>query len=146
VIQKIGQLCLFCVGNFEQDGIRMNKDLTFMALQSTPRSKCIHLSLTEALSKGPPPAGNLAVPLFSHAAIDVELYTPVDQDNQKPHRQDEAYFVARGTAFFFDGLERYRVGAGSFIYVPAGQQHRFENFSKDLAVWVIFFGPKATTP
>ncbi len=29
-----------------------------------------------------------------------------------------------------------------FIFVPAGQQHRFEDFSKHFAVWVFFFGPE----
>jgi uncharacterized RmlC-like cupin family protein len=32
--------------------------------------------------------------------------------------------------------------AGSFIFVPAGRIHRFENFSSDLTVWVVFYGPE----
>ena len=30
---------------------------------------------------------------------------------------------------------------GSFIFVPAQQEHRFESFSADFAVWVFFYGP-----
>jgi hypothetical protein len=26
--------------------------------------------------------------------------------------------------------------------VPAGVEHRFEQFTDDLAVWVVFFGPE----
>jgi hypothetical protein len=26
--------------------------------------------------------------------------------------------------------------------VPAGVEHRFEEFTEDLAVWVIFYGPE----
>src|SRR5882672_9819681 len=99
-----------------------------------------HVGFAEALSKGPPPAGNLAVPVFSHGSLVVELYTPVGQDPQKPHTRDEAYFVARGTGMFFDGVQRHAVEAGSFLFVPAGQIHRFEDFSSDFAVWVIFYG------
>ena len=99
-------------------------------------SQIVHVSLTEALSKGPPPAGNLAVPIFSHGSLVVELYTPVGHDPQKPHTRDEVYFVTRGKGFFFDGKQRHAIKAGSFIFVPAGQTHRFEDFSSDLTVWV----------
>lgn len=99
----------------------------------------LHVSLAEALSKGPPPPGNLAVPVFSQGALEVELYTPVRQDPQKPHTRDELYFVARGEGTFFDGASRHSVTVGSFLFVPAGQIHRFENFSDDFAVWVVFY-------
>jgi mannose-6-phosphate isomerase-like protein (cupin superfamily) len=41
-----------------------------------------------------------------------------------------------------NGEERYPFGAGDVLFVPAGMPHRFEDFSDDLAVWVIFYGPK----
>ena len=102
-------------------------------------STCV-VGLAEALTKGPPPAGNLAVPIFSDGALEVELYTPQGEDPQKPHTRDELYFVARGTGLFYNGTERLRVEAGSFMFVRAGQEHRFESFSSDFAVWVVFFG------
>jgi mannose-6-phosphate isomerase-like protein (cupin superfamily) len=98
------------------------------------------LSLVEALMKGPPPAGNLAVPIFADGSLEVELYTPRGHDPQKPHDRDEVYFVARGTGVFVDGDERHAVETGSFLIVPARQSHRFEAFSADFAVWVIFYG------
>jgi mannose-6-phosphate isomerase-like protein (cupin superfamily) len=100
-----------------------------------------HVSLAEALGKGPPPAGNLAVPIFAHGSLAVELYTPRGHDPQSPHDRDEVYVVARGTGTFFDGSERHPIGPGSFLFVAAGQPHRFEDFSPDLAVWVFFYGP-----
>jgi mannose-6-phosphate isomerase-like protein (cupin superfamily) len=102
----------------------------------------VHVSLADALSKGPPPSGNLAVPVFSRGSLAVELYTPVGHDPQKPHTRDEVYFVARGRGFFFDGERRQPVEAGSFLFVAAGRAHRFEEFSSDFAVWVIFYGPE----
>lgn len=98
--------------------------------------------LDEARALGPPPSGNLAVPIFSHGSLEAELYTPVDRDPQQPHDRDEVYVVARGRAIFFDGSERRVVEQGSFIFVGAGQAHRFEELSSDLAVWVFFYGPK----
>ena len=102
----------------------------------------VHVSFAEALAKGPPPSGNLAVPIFSHGSLAVELYTPKGHDPQKPHDRDEVYFIARGKGFFFDGTKQIPVEAGSFLFVPAGQPHRFEQFSSDFAVWVAFYGPK----
>lgn len=105
-------------------------------------TRIAHVSLADALSKGPPPSGNLAVPIFSHGSLVVEIYTPVGHDPQKPHSRDEVYFVTRGTGFFFDGERRRSVAAGSFLFVAAGQIHRFEDFSSDFAVWVAFYGPE----
>ena len=105
-----------------------------------------YISLAEALRKGPPPSGNLAVPIFSHGSLVVELYTPVGHDPQKPHTRDEIYFVTRGKGFFFDGDQRHSVEVGSFLFVPAGQIHRFEEFSSDFTVWVAFYGPEGGEP
>ncbi len=104
-------------------------------------TQAIHVSFEEAISKGPPPAGNLAVPIFSHGSLEVEIYQPEGHDPQEPHVRDEAYLVARGTGVFFNGEQRHPVGPGSFLFVAAGQPHRFEDFSSDFAVWVLFYGP-----
>jgi mannose-6-phosphate isomerase-like protein (cupin superfamily) len=99
-------------------------------------------SLAAGLAAGPPPPGNLAVPVFSRGTVIVELYSPVGRDPQKPHTRDELYFVARGSGKFFDGRISRPFVTGEFIFVPAGQVHRFEDFSPDLAVWVVFYGPE----
>jgi mannose-6-phosphate isomerase-like protein (cupin superfamily) len=109
-------------------------------MKKSPRTA--HVSLSQALRKGPPPPGNLAVPIFSHGSLVVELYTPLGHDPQKPHTRDEIYFVTHGNGFFFDGEERHSVEAGSFLFVAAGQIHRFEDFSSDFTVWVAFYGPE----
>jgi mannose-6-phosphate isomerase-like protein (cupin superfamily) len=104
-------------------------------------AKTAEMALDEALRRGPPPPGNLAVPIFRHGSLEVEMYTPVGADPQTPHTRDEVYVIARGVGLFFNGRERREVQPGSFIFVPAGQEHRFESFSPDFAVWVFFYGP-----
>ena len=46
----------------------------------------------------------------------------------------------RGSGEFVNGESREAFTAGDFLFVPAGVAHRFENFTDDLAVWVIFYG------
>jgi mannose-6-phosphate isomerase-like protein (cupin superfamily) len=106
-----------------------------------PDQTAFCISLADALTKGPPPKDNLAIPIFSHGSLVVEIYSPVGTDPQHPHGRDEIYIVSRGRGFFFDGNRRHSVEAGAFIFVPAGQIHRFEDFSTDFTVWVAFYGP-----
>ena len=99
------------------------------------------ISLAAALSKGPPPPGNLAVPLFKHGSLQVELYAPIGRDLQQPHNRDEVYFVAKGFGTFFDGVEKHRVEMGAVLFVAAGRAHHFEDFSDDFTLVVVFYGP-----
>lgn len=101
-----------------------------------------HVTLSEALAMGPPAAGNLAATVFAHGSLVVEMYTPIGKDLQVPHARDEAYVVARGTGQFFDGTATRPVEPGTFLFVPAGREHRFVEFSADFAVWVLFYGPE----
>jgi mannose-6-phosphate isomerase-like protein (cupin superfamily) len=107
----------------------------------TERDRTTVVTLEGALAKGEPPPGNLAVPVFEHGTLAVELYSPRGADRQTPHTRDEVYVVARGQGWFNDGRVRHPVHAGSFVFVPAGQDHRFEEFSADFATWVFFYGP-----
>ncbi len=109
----------------------------------TTATTVAQVDLAAALKQGPPPAGNLAVPIFAHGTLVAEMYTPKGHDPQTPHERDEIYVVARGSGLFFDGTDRRRaVEAGTFIFVAAGQVHRFEQFTDDFAVWVFFYGPR----
>jgi len=100
----------------------------------------IHVSLEKAQSLGPPPEGNLAVPVFGHGTMTAELYSPDKVDQQTPHSKDEVYFIVCGSGEFFDGEKTVKVKTGAFIFVPAGVEHRFESFTDDFTVWVIFYG------
>ena len=101
-----------------------------------------HVSLKEAHKMGPPIDGNLAVPVLRHGSMEAELYSPAEVDRQKPHDRDEIYVVAEGEGEFFNGERTVRVEPGSFIFVPAGTPHYFQNFSEGFCVWVVFYGPQ----
>jgi len=109
-----------------------------MKLQKT----ATHIKFENALQLGPPPVGNLAVPVFHHGSMEAELYLPKDLDSQNPHDRDEIYIVVRGSGEFYNGEKSISIEPGSFIFVPAGVEHRFEKFADDLAVWVFFYGPE----
>ena len=100
-----------------------------------------HIALEEALSMGPAPAGNLAVPVFRHGSMEAEIYSPVDSDPQNPHDRDEIYVVAVGEGEFFDGEKSVTLKQGSFIFVPAGTPHYFQKWTPGFTVWVFFYGP-----
>lgn len=79
--------------------------------------------------------------MFERGTLSVQLYAPRVTDPQTPHEQDEIYIVVRGRGDFTGGGERWSVGPGDVLFVPAGVEHRFEEFSHDLVVWVVFHGP-----
>jgi quercetin dioxygenase-like cupin family protein len=59
-------------------------------------------------------------------------------DHQKPHREDEMYYVLRGRARFQAGPEDRDVSTGSMIFVAAEVGHRFYDITEELAVLVVF--------
>jgi mannose-6-phosphate isomerase-like protein (cupin superfamily) len=59
-------------------------------------------------------------------------------DSQKPHLQDELYYVIRGRGRMRAGREERPVGAGTAIFVPAGMEHKFYAVDQDLTVLVCF--------
>jgi mannose-6-phosphate isomerase-like protein (cupin superfamily) len=61
-------------------------------------------------------------------------------DPQKPHREDEMYYVVRGRARMKIGSEDAEVSAGSVIFVEAEAEHRFYDIQEELAV-LVFFAP-----
>ncbi len=85
------------------------------------------------------PSGKPFATLLEHKKMYVEVYRPVKVDLQKPHDQDEIYVVINGSGTFFNNEERRPFAAGDLIFVPAGMEHRFEDFTEDFATWVIFY-------
>jgi len=80
--------------------------------------------------------------LTQAASLLLKLFSPVQEDTQRPHTQDEVYFVAKGHGWFVNGEVRHAVSPGDVLFVPADVVHRFEDFSGDLMLWVVFYGPQ----
>jgi mannose-6-phosphate isomerase-like protein (cupin superfamily) len=66
-------------------------------------------------------------------------------DPQRPHREDELYYVTAGRGVVRVGAEDRPVEPGTIIYVPAGAEHRFHSISEELRV-LVMFAPAETTP
>lgn len=65
-------------------------------------------------------------------------------DPQKPHREDELYYIVRGQARMQIGsaeaAEHVQVRAGSVIFVAAEREHRFYDVIEELEI-LVFFAP-----
>jgi quercetin dioxygenase-like cupin family protein len=61
-------------------------------------------------------------------------------DPQRPHREDEMYYVIRGRARFRAAEEDREISAGSVLFVAAEVEHRFYDIVEELAV-LVFFAP-----
>jgi quercetin dioxygenase-like cupin family protein len=61
-------------------------------------------------------------------------------DPQKPHHEDEVYYVVKGRAKMQIGSDHANVKAGSIIFVEAELEHRFYYIEEELEV-PVFFAP-----
>ena len=80
--------------------------------------------------------------VFTHGSMRLLVYAPEGDDPQRPHDQDEIYVIQTGSGLFVNGNDRHEFGPGDALFVPAGVEHRFEEFSDDLSMWVVFWGPE----
>ncbi|MEX2435898.1 MAG: cupin domain-containing protein [Balneolaceae bacterium] len=83
---------------------------------------------------------NEFIELFKHGSLSIEIYKPDKVDNQTPHSRDEIYVIASGSGEFVLSGKRTNFSPGDVLFVPAGKEHRFENFTNHFATWVFFYG------
>ncbi len=90
----------------------------------------------------PPEAGNDWVEHLRVPDLSVGTYRiPAGGlDDQRPHAEDEIYVVTAGKARIVTPDGTAEVGPGSVIFVPAGEEHRFDDVTEDLTLLVVF-GP-----
>jgi hypothetical protein len=109
---------------------------------TTDRSRVIRLAEAEALIPGP--GGEHAVSVLQRgslkAMISLGRFAPLPRPTT-PLVQDEVYIILHGCGVFFHDGQRDPFGPGDLLFVAAGTEHRFEDFTDDLAVWVVFYGP-----
>lgn len=89
----------------------------------------------------PVDSGRLSALLLRHGSMELRWYAPKNTDPQTPHDRDELYIVVAGRGWFVRGEERVAFRPADVLFVPAGQPHRFEDFTPDLALWVVLYGP-----
>ena len=99
-------------------------------------------TVAEAMDLLPGPGGERFAEVLGHGSMEVEIYAPRVKDPQTPHTRDELYVVVSGSGKFVNGPERRPFGPGDVLFVPAGVEHRFVDFTDDLVVWVVFYGPE----
>ena len=99
-------------------------------------------TVADALALLPGAGGERFAKVLEHGSLVVEIYAPRGRDPQQPHTRDEVYVVVEGRGHFVNGARRHTFGPGDLLFVPAGVTHHFEEFTADLVVWVIFYGPE----
>jgi len=101
--------------------------------------RVIRLADAQAAIPGAP--GPHSADLLKHGTLLVKLSFPLNPNVQTPHEQDEVYVIVRGRGILLHAGRRDAFEAGDLLFVPAGTEHHFEDFSEELAVWVVFYGP-----
>jgi mannose-6-phosphate isomerase-like protein (cupin superfamily) len=96
----------------------------------------------ETARNAPLQPGRASSLLLTHGSLELRFYAPKGHDPQTPHTRDELYVVASGTGWFVRADERVPFVPGDALFVAAGVEHRFEDFSDDFSTWVMFYGPE----
>lgn len=104
-----------------------------------------HFTRIDVINRERTEAGKLYREFLRVQAMSAGLYVlPAgDADPQKPHHEDEMYYVIRGKGRFRAGDEDTEVSAGSVLFVAAEVEHRFYDIAEELAI-LVFFAPAET--
>jgi mannose-6-phosphate isomerase-like protein (cupin superfamily) len=114
-------------------------ELNHLAGAGAPRRWTLTQAVTLLPSMGTIPR---SAAVYQHGSLLLKLFAPHRTDPQQPHTRDEIYLVGQGRGWFINGDVRHAFGPGDVLFVPAGAVHRFEDFSDDLMLWVVFYGPE----
>ena len=99
------------------------------------------IRLADISAQIPGPDGLRNALAINRGTLDIRLSIPLPPNQQTPHAQDEIYVIIRGTGVLVHGDgERNPFGPGDLLFVAAGTEHHYEDFSDDLALWRIFYG------
>ncbi len=81
----------------------------------------------------------------SRLSIGLALWPAEGVDRQRPHAEDEIYYVIAGRGRLTVAGEERGVQSGSLILVTAGVEHRFHDITEDLRVLVFWAPPHSPT-
>jgi mannose-6-phosphate isomerase-like protein (cupin superfamily) len=107
-------------------------------MNTVVRSRVFRLAQVQASIPGP--TGERSTLVLKQGTCDVKLAMPVPPNEQAPHMQDEIYVVVGGRGVLMHDGRREPFENGDLLFVAAGVEHRFEDFSPDFAVWRVFYG------
>jgi mannose-6-phosphate isomerase-like protein (cupin superfamily) len=81
--------------------------------------------------------------LHESPGLELGVYELVDPepDRQQPHEDDEIYVVLEGNGVLEVEAERFEVGVGDALFVPAHARHRFTSYER-LSLLVVFARPR----
>ncbi|MEP7087079.1 MAG: cupin domain-containing protein [Gemmatimonadota bacterium] len=99
------------------------------------------IDIDKAMAALPSPPDEQYMIVYRHGTLEAGIYAPRGADAQSPHARDEVYVVVQGRGVFICGTTRKPFTPGELLFVPAGTIHCFEDFTDDLTVWVMFYGP-----
>lgn len=98
-----------------------------------------HVTLQEAVSHWNN-TEDLDILVSQFGDLEIEYYKPHKIDLQKPHDRDEIYVVISGSGKYERSGSRVDFQPHDVLFAKAGEMHRFVDFTKDFAVWVVFYG------
>ena len=102
-------------------------------------------TVDELLAKLPLPAnekwkeGVWDLEPFEKTGVRLVFFAPRHADYQTSHKEDEFYFITRGSGKLVIEEDSFECAAGDAFFVAAGVPHHFEDFTDDFATWAVFF-------
>ncbi|MEM3129256.1 MAG: cupin domain-containing protein [Nitrososphaerales archaeon] len=87
-------------------------------------------------------SGNWFYSFMSKGSMDAGILRlmPGENDPQRPHANDELYYVIKGTGFIRLENRDVPIKPGSIIFVPARMRHYFHGNKDELQVLYVFAG------
>lgn len=87
-------------------------------------------------------SGAAYMEFVKHPALSMGIYVlhVGDRDLQKPHTEDEVYYLVEGKGRFYQNGKESEVAKGSIIYLPALAEHYFFSVEEKLTI-LVFFAP-----
>ena len=93
--------------------------------------------LAERAASGKPYLEFLTVPDLS---VGLYVLAAGQPDRQRPHTEDEVYYVVSGRAGSPSATRSATSGPGSIVFVATAVPHRFHDITEDLTL-LVAFGP-----
>jgi len=78
-------------------------------------------------------------------SVGMSVWPAGSVDRQRPHTEDEVYYIISGLATIQVAGEDRAVKAGSLVFVEAGVEHHFHDIEEDIRV-LVFWAPPHTPP